>query len=181
MGLLSWLGLKRGDDYPALSALITELRAALPDDESVVIRYIAIVVVLIGRVAWADGYFSEKEEQNLRELLAHIDRISPSGIEAMCAALRAGRAKVSEEELELCYRELKSLCDLRERREILRLLAKLAIVDGEASTAEHAELETIASELGISITDLATMEEEVASQVVPRLPGEGEGGPSAGG
>lgn len=167
MGLLAWLGLKSGD-YPNLDALVAELRAALPDDESVFIRYIAIVVVLIGRVACADGNLSPEEEQNLRELLARIDRLSPTGVEAVCGALRARAHKVDEEELALCFREIKSLCDARERVEILRLLARLAIVDGEASTAEHVELETIAAELGISLADLATVQEEVANQVESR-------------
>lgn len=167
MGLLSWLGLKRGDDYPNLDALIKELRAALPDDESVLIRYIAVVVVLVGRVAWADGTLSDKEEQTLRELLSHIDRFSPTGVEAVCGVLRGKALAVNEEEMSLCYRELKSLCDARERVEILRLLAKLAVVDGEASTAEHAELEAIAAELGISLSDLASVEQEVASQASP--------------
>jgi DnaJ like chaperone protein len=175
VGLLSWLGLKRGDDYPNLDALIKELRKALPDDESVFIRYIAVVVVLIGRVAWADGRLSAEEEQNLRELLAHIDRLSPAGIEAVCGALRGQAPKVNEEELELCYRELKSLCDARERVEIIRLLAKLAVVDGETSTAEHAELEAIAAELGISLMDLATVEHEAASQQRAEEAAEGHG------
>lgn len=175
MGLLSWLGLKRGDDYPNLDALIRELRAALPDDESVLIRYIAVVVVLVGRVAWADGKLSDKEEQTLRELLAHIDRFSPTGIEAVCGVLRGKALAVNEGELSLCYRELKSLCDGRERVEILRLLAKLAVVDGEASTAEHAELEAIAAELGISLIDLANVEQEVASQAAPLVDPSGGG------
>ncbi len=51
--------------------------------------------------------------------------------------------------------------------EILRLLAKLAAVDGEPSTAEHAELEAIASALGISIADLTTIEEETAKESTP--------------
>ena len=164
MGLLSWLGLRRGDGYPNLDALLKELRKALPDDESVLIRYIAIVIVLVGKVAWADGRLTPQEEETLRELLAHINGLSPSGVEAVCAALRGKIPEVSEDELSLCYRELKSLCDRRERVEILRLLAKLAVVDGDASTAEHAELETIAAELGISIADLATVEEEAASE-----------------
>ncbi len=164
MGILSWLGLKRGDEYPNLDALLKELRNALPDDESVLIRYIAIVLVLVARVAWADGRLSREEEQTLRGLLAHVDRLSPSGVEAVCRALKGKLPQVSEEELALCYRELKALCDGRERVEILRLLAKLAVVDGDASTAEHAELETIAAELGISIADLATVEEEAASE-----------------
>ena len=185
MGLLSWLGLKRGDDYPNLDVLLKELRKALPDDESVFIRYIAVVVVLIGRVAWADGRLSPEEERSLRDLLAHIDRLSPSGVEAVCAALRGQIPAVNDEELDLCYRELKSLCDGRERVEILRLLVKLAVVDGESSTAEHAELEAIAARLGVSLADLASVEQEVAgaqrqSHVVTRAGGKGGGGAAAG-
>lgn len=164
MGLLSWLGLKQGDEYPNLDALIRELRRALPDDESVVIRYIAIVVVLLARVAWADGRFTDEEEARLRELLAHVDRLSPTGVDAVCTALKGDLPKLKDDELSLCYRELKALCDAKERVEILRLLAKLAVVDGETSTAEHAELEAIAAELGISLTDLASVEQEAEAE-----------------
>jgi len=160
VGLLSWLGLRREDDYPNLDALLRELRRALPDDESVFIRYIAIVIVLIGRVAWADGRLSDKEEERTRELLGHIQRMSPSGVEAVCTALKGRLPDVSDEELALCYRELKALCDGKERVEVLRLLSKLAAVDGEPSTSEHAELEAIAAALGVSLADLATIEEE---------------------
>jgi len=175
VGLLSWLGLKRGDGYPNLDALIKELRRALPDDESVLIRYIAIVVVLIARVAWADGRLSDEEEEQLRELLAHVDGLSSSGVEAVCQALKGKLPRVSNDELALCYRELKSLCDGRERVEILRLLAKMAVVDGETSTAEHDELEAIAAELGISLADLANVEQEAATEAA-RAAGPGHDG-----
>src|SRR5262245_12783399 len=102
VGLLTWLGLKQGDEYPNLDALMKELRRALPDDESVVIRYIAIVVVLIARVAWADGQLSEKEEATLRELLTRVDRLSPSGVEAVCSTLRGKLPKMTDDELALC-------------------------------------------------------------------------------
>jgi DnaJ like chaperone protein len=164
VGLLAWLGIKKGDDYPNLDALITELRRALPDDESVVIRYLAVVIVLIGRVAWADGKLSEEEETNLRDLLQAIGRLSPAGVEAVCSVLRVQAPRVNEEELALCFREIKSLCDARERVEILRLLAKLAVVDGDTCTAEHAELEQIAAELGIPLSDLAEVEEQAAKE-----------------
>jgi DnaJ like chaperone protein len=155
VGLLAWLGFKDGDAYPNLDALVKELRHALPEDEAVLIRYIAIVVVLMAKVAWADGQLSDEEEQTLRDLLAHVERLSPSGVEAVCQALKGKLPKVSDEELALCFRELKSLCDARERKEVVRLLARLAAVDGEPSTAEHAELEAIAGKLGISLADLA--------------------------
>ena len=146
------------------------LPEALPDDESVLIRYIAIVVVLMARVAWADGRFSSEEEESMRDLLAHVDRISRSGVEAVCRALKGKLPQVSEEELELCTREPGSPCDGRERVEILRLLAKLAVVDGETSTAEHAELEAIAAELGISLADLASVEHEAATSARQSTP-----------
>ncbi len=92
----------------------------------------------------------------------------------MCAALKGKLPQVSDDELALCYRELKALCDGGERVEILRLLAKLAVVDGGRSTAEHAELEAIAAELGISLADLAHVEQEAAASAHdgggPRLP-----------
>lgn len=161
MGLLSWLGLQRGDAYPNLDALMKELRRAMPDDEAVVIRYMAIVVVLLGKVAWADGRFSEKEESTLRSLLAHVDRIAPSGVEAVCAVLRVTPPKMSDEERELCFRELKSLCDARERMEVMRLLIRLATADGALSDSEHAELKAIAEELGVAESELLSVEKEI--------------------
>jgi uncharacterized tellurite resistance protein B-like protein len=72
--------------------------------------------------------------------------------------------RVSDSELSLCYRELKALCDLQERREVIRLLTRLAAADGETSEAEHAALETIAAELGIPLGELETVEEEIARE-----------------
>jgi uncharacterized tellurite resistance protein B-like protein len=164
VGLLSWLGLRHGDAYPNVDALMKELRRALPDDESVVLRYIAVVSVLLGKVAWADGRFSSQEEEALRSLLTHIDRIAPSGVEAVCAALRGQTSTVTDGELTLCYRELKSLCDLSERREVIRLLARLAAADGVTSELEQEALEQIAAELGVSQSDLESVEDEVARE-----------------
>lgn len=164
MGILSWLGIRRGDSYPNLDALLKELRRALPDHESVVLRYIAIVVILLSKVAWADGCYTEEEEEALRGLLAHIEKLSPSGIDAVCTAVRSNASEVSEEELSLCYRELKALCDGRERMEVMRLLAQVAVSDGAATESEHAVLQSIAEELGIPAEDLASVREEVGNE-----------------
>jgi uncharacterized tellurite resistance protein B-like protein len=155
VGLLSWLGLQKGDSYPNLDSLLRELRLALPDDEQVVLRYIAIVIVLLGRVAVADGRFSDKEDQSLHALLTGVGRISPAAVDAVCNALRGKLPKVSDEELDLCYRELKSICDARERIEVIRLLLQLAAVDGDPSTSETTEVDRIARELGVSLIDVA--------------------------
>ncbi|MDI3283690.1 TerB family tellurite resistance protein [Polyangium sp. 15x6] len=161
MGLLAWLGLKRGDTYPNVDALLAELRRALPDDEAVVLRYIAAVVVLLGKVAGVDGRLTEGEEQTLRSLLAHIEGLSPEAIEAVTHALKGKLPELRDEELTLCVRELKSLCDGRERVEVIRLLAKVAVADGRLSEVERAELHHVAADLGVPESELAAVEEEV--------------------
>jgi len=168
VGLLSWLGLRQDATYPNLDALLKELRRALPDGESVVLRYIAIVVVLLGKVASADGRLSDKEEEALRDLLTHIERLGPSGVDAVCSTLRGKLPKVTEEELTLCFRELKALCDGRERLEVMRLLREIASVDdGVPSPAERDELEYIADALSVCLSDLAPPEPTEGEGVAP--------------
>jgi len=154
VGLLAWLGIQKTHEYPNLDALLKELRRALPDDENVLLRYIAIVVVLLGKVAVADGRFSAKEDQALHTLLTRVGRISPAGVEAVCTALHGKLPAVTEAELELCYRELRSICDHNERIEVVRLLLQLAEVDGDPCTSESAEVERVAQELGVSLAEV---------------------------
>ena len=154
MGLLDWLGLKRGDGYPNLDALMRDLRKALPDDESVLLRYIATVVVLLGKVAWADGGVTPKEEESLRSLLAHIEGLAPSGVEAVCEALHGKIPSFSENEMDVVYSELRAICDGNERKQIMRLLLNVAAVDGRLSELERTELAKISEELGVSFEEV---------------------------
>lgn len=154
MGLLSWLGLRKGDAYPNLDALMGDLRKALPHDESVLLRYIATVVVLLGKVAWADGKVNPKEEERLRALLSHIQGLAPSGVDAVCEALHGKIPSFSESEMELVYTELRGICDGNERKQIMRLLLSIAAVDGRLSEAEKDELDLISQELGVSLAEV---------------------------
>jgi len=149
VGLLAWLGLKQGDTYPNLDALLAELRRALPDDESVVLRYIASVAVLLVQVASADGRFTQREEQTLRELLTHIKGLKPKDIDAVSRGLEGTVTELTDEERAVCVRELKAICDGRERFEVVRLLAKVAAADGKLTPPELGELRQIATELGV--------------------------------
>lgn len=162
MGLLSWLGLKRGDAHPNVDALLAELRRALPHDESVVLRYIVAVVVLLGKVAGADGRFTAREEETLRNLLARIEGLAPADIDAVARALDGKVPDLREAELDLCVRELKALCDAKERVEIIRLLAKVAGADGRLVPAERAELRRVADELGVPPSETEAAEEDAS-------------------
>lgn len=160
MGLLAWLGLKQGDAYPNLDALLAELRRALPDDESVVLRYIASVAVLLVQVASADGRFTQREEQTLRELLTHIKGLKPKDIDAVARGLEGTVTELTDEERAVCVRELKGICDGSERFEVVRLLAKVAAADGKLTPPEIAELRQVATELGVPADEI----EEVVNE-----------------
>lgn len=149
MGLLGWLGLRRDGSFGNLEAVMRELRKALPDDEACVLRYIAIVTVLLGKVAHADGEFSEAEEKRLRALLEQDGRLSGASVEAICGLLRGKVPSLSRDELDACYRELRGLCDGSERAQVMRLLNELAALDGTPSTRELNELADIARALGV--------------------------------
>lgn len=158
MGLLSWLGYREGNEGK-LGPLIVELRSALPEDESVVVRYVAMVIALLGHVAYVDGHLSDREERALRRLLMKVSRLEPSGIEAVCKVLREGRP-LTHDELEVCYREVKSLCDGQERLEVLRLVGEVAFADGEPTLEELATLARIAEAIGIPSQEIPVIEAE---------------------
>lgn len=160
MGLLSFLGLKRTDAHPNIDALLAELRRALPNDESVVLRYIAAVVVLLGKVASADGKFTAGEEETLKSLLGRIQGLSPEHIDAVTRALEGKIPDLRDEERDVCIRELKALCDSKERLEVFRLLARVALADGDLTPAEKAELELLASDLGVPESEIVAVQNE---------------------
>ncbi len=170
MGILAWLGLRRRDDQTNLDELVSDLRAALPGDEAVLIRYIAIVAVLLTRVASSDGVFSDQEQSTLRGLLERVGRLSPSAVDAVCDTLERGMTELTTGELDLCYRELKSLCDREERLQILRLLVRMAAADGALSAAEATEIRLIGEKIGVAPEDIAAIEHDA---------GNGAAGPDA--
>ena len=89
-----------------------------------------------------------------------IGRLTPVSIEAVCEALRGKLPEMRDDEMSLCYRELKALCDGKERLEVMRILVGIAAVDGRLSPMERAEIRQIAEELGVSMDDVAAVASE---------------------
>ena len=126
----------------------------MPSDEPVLHRYITCVAVLLARVAHADGALDQAEVARLHELLQRIDGLPASGIASLCELLSDTAPKLGEEAWTLCYRELKTLCDAGERRQVLRLLASEAAADGRLDGAERRMLAEVATALGVDARDL---------------------------
>lgn len=150
MDPLAWLGLGKSKALETpLGALHARVKSLLPEDEAVVHRYVVIVAVLLFRVAQSDGRPRKDKLDYLRGLFRHVDRMPAEGIEELCSTLSESVPRLSDDDLEVCFRELRSLCDGGERRQIMRLLASQASVNGRVSPAEHAELTRTAEALGI--------------------------------
>jgi uncharacterized tellurite resistance protein B-like protein len=168
MDPLAWLGLTKSKaDGTPLGALHVRVKALLPEDEPVVHRYIVIVAVLLIRVAQADGQVRRSALDYLQGLFRHVDRMPKDGIDDLCSALREWVPRMTPSDLEVCYRELKSLCDARERLQIMRLLASQATVDGSVAPPEHAELVRIARALDVSTDLIEQLEIDALSTGLP--------------
>lgn len=164
MDPLALLGFRsKGESHVHLSALHERVRELLPDDEPVVVRYIVVVAVLLTKVAHSDGRFLECELDHLRVLFRHIDRMPPDGIEVLCTTLNEHVPQLSEAELELCFREIKSLCNAEERRQIMRLLASQATSDGHIVAPEHGTLLRIAEALDVPSGEMEQIEIDALS------------------
>lgn len=179
MDPLAWLGLKsKKDAQQGLSAIQAEVRSLLPDDESVVVRYIVIVAVLLTRIAFADGRVDQSEVDRVCALFRHIDRIPPSRIDSFWHSLMEHVPKLTDQETSLCFRELKTLCDAQERLQVMRLLASQAITDGDIHPSEHSELMAIAYELGVPARDIEKLATEVLASGRLSFPADADESPA---
>jgi DnaJ like chaperone protein len=158
---LAWLGL-RDPEESHLAAVQRSVREVLPDDEAVVIRYIVIVAILLTQVAYADGSVVRSELDHLRALFRHIDRLPPDGIERVCDTLYDRVPRLSRDDLDRCVRELRSLCNGDERRQVIRLLADLARADGQIAAPERGALFGIGTDLNIPDEELEELLEAPA-------------------
>jgi DnaJ like chaperone protein len=156
---LSWLGLRKPRAANAnLAAIHERVQGLLPDDEPAVLRYIVVVAALATRIIHADGRVLQIELERLRTLFQHVDRMPEEGIDELCDLLNERAPKLTPVELELCFKELRALCNSEERRGVLRLLALQASADGEIHPNEHAVLVEIAAALGVEASEVAILE-----------------------
>ena len=167
MDPLAWLGVRKERSH--LAALHAEIRRLLPEDESVVIRYMVVVAVLLTRVAHADGRVYDSERERLAALFRHTDRLPPDRIESLCKLLDEQVPKMSANEIDTCYTQLRSLCNAEERLQVVRLLARQATADGEIHVEEHAALFEVATALGVTGEILEEIEIDALAEERARL------------
>lgn len=152
MGLLSWLGLKRGDRYPNLDALMRDLRTALPATRASCSATSARSSSCSARSPGPTAA-SPRRRDAARAPVAHRGP-RPHGGRRRVRRAPGKIPDFSQGEIDLVYSELRAICDGNERKQIMRLLLRVAAVDGRLSESEHGELVRIADELGVSLAEV---------------------------
>jgi len=179
MAPFTWLGFGRSRGASSrLGAIHARVKALLPEDESVVHRYIVVVAVLLARVAQADGALRRGERDHLGALFRHVDRMPAEGIDDLCRTLEECVPRLTPADVELCCRELKSLCDAEQRLQVMRLLAYQATVDGSVAPQEHEELARLARHLDVPVDLVSALEVDALSSIAPPLEGTAQDDPS---
>jgi uncharacterized tellurite resistance protein B-like protein len=129
------------------------VRANMAGSDEETIRIVVAIAGLLGTVAYADRRYVPEEEERIRQELARIEGLTPSGVEAVCAALRQHIVDISTIEAPLYARELLVLADRDLRLEVLEALVDLAAADNEISVPETNLLRLTATALGLTQAD----------------------------
>ena len=129
------------------------VRANMAGNDEETIRIVVAIAGLLGTVAYADRRYAPEEEQRIKQELERVEALTPSGVEAVCAALRQHIVDISTIEAPLYARELLLLADRDLRLEVLDALVDLAAADNEISVAETNLLRLTATALGLTQAD----------------------------
>ena len=127
----------------------SELKGA--DDETVLV--VTAVVGLLGAVAYADSDYSNDEQQRVREELSRINGMTPSGVDAVCAALKRHILEVATVQTPHYSRVLRELGDPELRLQVLEMLVALAAADQTITSAETNVMRQITTALGLTQRD----------------------------
>jgi uncharacterized tellurite resistance protein B-like protein len=158
MSILELLGLRRGGPAAAgetetVRKIVAELDS-LPAEKA---RYLAAFAFILARVAYADLEISVPETRRMEQILQDVGRLS-----AEQARLAVSLAKVQHQaaggtESFLVTREFREIATREQCRELLDCLFAVSAADGSISGVEEAQIRQIASELGFSASELATV------------------------
>src|SRR5690349_2841756 len=71
------------------------VRASMTGTDEETVRIVVAIAGLLGTVAYADRRYAPQEEARIRQELERMPALSPSGVDAVCAALRQHIVEIS--------------------------------------------------------------------------------------
>jgi uncharacterized tellurite resistance protein B-like protein len=155
--MLRWLIEKVASSAPeGARGFAGVVRQNLVGTDEETIRIVVAIAGLLGTVAYADRHYAPEEEQRIRQELTRIEALNPSGIDAVCEALRAHIVEIATVEAPFYARELLDLVDRDFRLQVLDALVDLAAADNEITVPETNVLRMTATALGLTQDDYNT-------------------------
>ena len=161
MSLLRFLGLGgrnsgRESEPASIASLVTQLDE-LPAEDS---RFIAAFAYLLARIAGSDLRVDDKERATIVERLGSFAEIGAERAELLAtAALQLAELNSASDD-HLVARAFRDMSDERSRLSLLRCLYAVAAADDLITTAEDNEIFEVATEIGISRTDVIALRAE---------------------
>lgn len=179
MSLLRWLGLDFATSPdardPASLREIADRVAALPVEEA---RFVAAFAYLLARVAGADLRTDGEERAAIAQRLEVATGIGVERAQMLAdvAIAAAGRHVASDDHL--VARAYRGMSTDEQRRQLVRCLYAVAAADARISNLEDNEVFEIATEIGLSRTDVIAIRAEFRErlavlQTLPRERGRG--------
>ena len=132
------------------------IRSQLKDSDEETVLVVTAIVGLLGAVAYADSDYSIAEQQRVREELSRINGMTPSGVEAVCSALKQHILEIATVQSPRYSRLLRELADLELRVQVLEMLVSLAAADQKITSAETNVMRQITTALGLTQHDYNT-------------------------
>ncbi|HEY5956295.1 MAG TPA: TerB family tellurite resistance protein [Polyangiaceae bacterium] len=134
---------------PSAQPLMEVVQRELPNSDQETWIVVTAIASLLGAVAFADREYSDVEEQRIRAELKLVQGMTPAGIDAISAALRARIREIATVEVPQQCNALREIADYDLRFEILGLLLEVAAADGSISRVESTLLREITQFLGL--------------------------------
>lgn len=134
------------------------IRLHLPEADADTLQIVSALTGLLACVAYADRKYDPAEQAHCRQALQCIHGLSEAGVEAICETLRDHIAELAHANMQVHTRQLRELCEVPLRREVLDMLVDLAAADGELALSETDLLRRTAAALGL------TQDDYIASQ-----------------
>jgi len=124
---------------------------ALPPERA---RYLAAFAYVLARVAFADLRIDETETAKMQEIVSSHAEL-PDGAAALVVEIAKSQAKLlGGTENYVVTREFVKISTREQRADLLRCLFAIGAADGSISSAESAEIASIAEELGFTRSEV---------------------------
>lgn len=160
MSILDLLGFRRGGPAPGeggdtetVRRIVRELESLEPERA----RYVAAFAFTLARAAHADLEVSEEETRKMERILQDLGHLPEEQAVLAVQIAKAQHRLAGGTESFLVTREFKELATREQALELLDCLFAVSAADDSISTAEENQIRQIASELGFSHGDYASI------------------------